>query len=293
MDCKMSTFFKLFAAVFIISWSSILVRWMGNIDPLIISFYRLFFSALGLSLYLKFKPGQRSNIIKTNWALIGLAGFFLALHFVSWITSLQKTTVGRSIFLESTHPIFAILLSLWFLKEKAPRIFYAFALISLIGIYFTIHRDISGWDKGLSGDMLALFSAFCLAAYLLIARKIGHNIPILRYLLYVYGAAALFIIPFLIFKRLEFWNLSASIWFFLILLTLGPNLIGHSMLNWASRRIEIYKVNMVLLSESVFATFLAALFLKEYPTFEFYLGAAMILAGIGGMVRTTQSGKRM
>ncbi len=280
----MSTFLKLFPAVFIISWSSILVRWMGDTHPLIISFYRLFFSAVGLSVYLFFKPVPHSYIIKKNRALVVLAGFFLALHFVSWITSLQMTTVGRSIFLESTHPIFAILLSLWFLKENAPRIFYAFAFISLIGIYFTIHRDIFGWNKGLSGDLLALFSAFCLAAYLLIARKIGHNIPILRYLLYVYGTAALFILPILIFRRLEFWDLSASVWFFLFLLTVGPNLVGHSMLNWASRRIETYKVNMVLLSESVFATLLAALLLNEYPAYEFYLGAALILAGIGGMV---------
>ncbi len=280
----MSNYLKLFLAVFIISWSSILIRWMGNTDPLIISFYRLFLSAIGLYLYLYFKPARQTFSFKKHRTLVVLAGFFLALHFVSWITSLQRTTVGRSIFLESTHPIFAILLSFWFLKEKAPRIFYGLASISLIGIYFTIHEDIFGWNEGLIGDALALFSAFCLAAYLLIARRIGHSIPILRYLFYVYGIAALFIFPFLLFRGLEFWNLSVSVWLLLLLLTLGPNLIGHSMLNWASRRIEIYKVNMMLLSESVFATLLAALLLGEYPAGEFYLGAVLILAGIGAMV---------
>ncbi len=262
------------------------MRWMGNTDPLIISFYRLFFSAIGLSVYLFFKPGTpHLTHIKKHSMFIVLAGFFLALHFVAWISSLQKTTVGRSIFLESTHPIFAIALSFYFLKEKAPRIFLGFALVSLLGIYFTIHQDIVAWNEGLTGDLLALFSAFCLAAYLLIARKIGHTVPLLRYLSLVYGTAALFIFPLLLIRRLEFWDLSLSVWLFLILLTIGPNLVGHSMLNWASRRIEIYRVNMVLLSESVFATLLAALLLNEYPPYAFYMGALLILAGIAGMVR--------
>jgi len=285
----MAIYLKLILAVFIIAWSSILIRWMGTTDPLIISFYRLFFSALALAIWLLFRPVPHIKADKRHLPLLLLAGFFLALHFISWITSLQMTTVGRSIFLESTHPIFALILSVWILKERAPRSFYFFFLISLAGVYFTIQQDFSGWNEGLSGDALALFSAICLAGYLLIARKIGDKIPIIRYLFFVYGLASLFILPLLFFYHLKFWQLPPLVWLLLILLTIGPNLIGHSMLNWASRRIEIYRVNMTLLTESILATGLAALFLQEYPGEEFYLGAALILIGIGGVVFKAKS----
>jgi drug/metabolite transporter (DMT)-like permease len=61
------------------------------------------------------------------------------------------------------------------------------------------------------------------------------------------------------------------------LLALGPNLIGHSLLNWASRKIEIYKVNLMLLLEPVLATFMGILFILEFPSMSFYLGAALII----------------
>ena len=52
------------------------------------------------------------------------------------------------------------------------------------------------------------------------------------------------------------------------------------MLNWASRRIPVYLVNMALLSESVLASFYAALLLDEIPPAEFYLGALLIIISI-------------
>jgi len=51
----MAVYIRLFFGVIILSWSSILVRWMGDIHPLIITFYRLAFSAL-IILFLIKKP---------------------------------------------------------------------------------------------------------------------------------------------------------------------------------------------------------------------------------------------
>jgi drug/metabolite transporter (DMT)-like permease len=63
-------------------------------------------------------------------------------------------------------------------------------------------------------------------------------------------------------------------------MAIGPNFIGHSILNWASRKIPVYKVNMAFLSEAVLATIYAALLLNEIPPADFYIGAVLILAGI-------------
>ena len=275
----MQTKLKLFFAVFIISWSSILIRWMGPLDPLVISFYRLFFSALILLPFAK--PSALRSIqgfVKLNypapfakpsgirkaqtptlshWPLLLAAGLLLALHFYAWIASLQITTVARSIFLESTHPIFAVILSALFLKEKAPKAFLPALFFGLSGMYLTVHQDIITSHSALYGDGLALFSAFCMAAYLIIARRIGNEIPLLRYLLFVYSAAALFLFSVLLYKGIHFWDMSAAVWGLLLLLSAGPNLTGHSLLNRASRRMPVYLVNMALLLESVLATAMA------------------------------------
>ncbi len=259
-------------------------------DPLLISFYRLLFSALFLLPFakpLRIRKVKFSTIPsplkqkKRHVSLLTAAGLLLALHFYSWITSLQITTVARSIFLESTHPIFAVILSIVFLKESAPKAFIPAAFLGLSGMYLTVHRDIVNSHSALLGDGLALFSAFCMAAYLIIARHVGNRIPIIRYLIYVYSAAALFLLAVILSKGIPFLNISATAWLLLLLLSIGPSLTGHSLLNWVSRKMPVYLVNMALLLESVLASLMAVVFLSEIPDTLFLLGALLILGSVG------------
>ncbi len=271
----------LFAGIIIISWSSIFIRWLGELPPLTIAFYRLAFSAL---LLLPFSKKSAVSIKplknKSYPALILLAGVFLAVHFYTWIYSLQLTTVGSSIFLESTHPIFGWLLSYLFLKERGARRLIIALILGLAGMYLLAAADMASGRDALLGDALAVAAAVCLAAYLLIARIMTGRMALLPYLVRVYGTAALLILPLLVFSGINFINLTTMDWFLLIVIALGPNLAGHSILNWASRRMPVYKVNMAMLGEAVLATFYAAVLLNEVPSANFYGGALLILLAI-------------
>ena len=75
--------------------------------------------------------------------------------------------------------------------------------------------------------------------------------------------------------------MSAAVWVLLLILGIGPSLTGHSLLNWASRRMPVYIVNMALLLESVLATAMAVIFLSEIPDTLFLIGAVFILSSIG------------
>ena len=272
--------FILFIGILVISWSSILIRLMGDLHPLTITFYRLIFSSLFLLPFSFRNKRNRLPISFRNIRFLLAAGLFLALHFYTWIYSLQLTTVGNSIFLESTHPLFAWLLSLWFLKEKAGRDLLWAGLAGLAGMFIITSNNLFGAASAFTGDGLALVSAFFIAAYLIIARVSRGGLPILRYLFWVYSIAAGFILITLFLLRIPFRSVSANDWKWLILLGLGPNLIGHSVLNWASQRMPVYRVNLALLLESVLATIYAVVLLAEIPPPSFYPGAGLILAAV-------------
>ncbi len=277
----MVNYLILLFGVFVSSWSSILIRWMGDVHPLIITFYRLFFSVLLLLPVWRLKRNtSKFSVSKNKLFLLGLAGFFLAMHFFTWIQSLQWTSVGNSIFLESTHPIFALILSYFFLKEKGSRLVILGIVLALGGIYLIVSGDVSRQHISTLGDLMAILSAFFLAAYLLIARFYRHETALIPYLIQVYtGAAVVTFILLLIFK-LNFLELTLKNWLLLILLAVGPNLIGHSLLNWASRKMPVYLVNLAMQGEAVLATLFAALLLSEIPTASFYPGALLILIAI-------------
>jgi drug/metabolite transporter (DMT)-like permease len=70
----------------------------------------------------------------------------------------------------------------------------------------------------------------------------------------------------------------------LILLALGPSLLGHSLLNWSSRHLQIFKVNLTLLLEPVIATLAGILLFFEFPGFYFYAGGALIMLSLAYLV---------
>ena len=276
----MSPIIVLFIGIIILSWSSIIIVWIGDLHPLIITFYRLLISGLVLLPFsLKKRQVTIKQIPKIKWQLFA-AALFLALHFYTWITSLQMTTVGNSIFLESTHPLFGWILSAIILKESGSKKLVPAVLIGIVGMFVTVFNDMVGDFQALTGDFFAIASAFFIAAYLIFARQTSQKIQLVPYLSIVYLSAAGMTLIILLILSIPFWIIEIKQWGMLILLAIGPNLIGHSILNWASRKMVVYKVNMALLSESVMATIYAALLLDQIPAWNFYIGAIMILLSV-------------
>ncbi len=208
------------------------------------------------------------------------SGFFLSLHFYTWIYSLQMTSVGHSIFLESAHPLFGWILSVIFLKEKGNKYTFIGLLLGLSGMYLIVSENFQSQINSFSGDMLAIFSGFSFAVYLLIARKIGKKIEIFSYVFIIYGISAVLLAGAAFLTRIDFTAVSPRSWLFLILLTLGPNLTGHTILNWISRKIEVYKVNFALLTEPVLSTIFAVFIFNEMQGWNFTAGALLVLLSI-------------
>jgi len=279
-----SVYLFLITGVIIVSASSIIIKWTGDVPFAVIAFYRLFISSLILAAYRVF-VSKRSikSVRKFHWHYF-LAGFFLAGHLISWIASLQLTTIANSIFLESTHPVFAILVSVIFLKEFPGKSILPAFLFAIVGMFLIVYADFGMDQTKLSGDILAILSAILLAFYLLIARLHKNEPDFIKYLVYVYGSAAFVCAVYLIAENAAFTGFSTLSWLMMILLALGPNLMGHSILNWASRKIEIYKVNLALLLEPVLATLSGMILISEFPDLYFYPGAFLILFSIGYVV---------
>jgi drug/metabolite transporter (DMT)-like permease len=271
----------LISAVIIVSSSSVLIRWTGNVPATVIAFYRLFISFCLLSLY---KSGWLKEGLapyrRWHWHYF-LAGLFLAGHFTAWISAIQLTTIANAILLESVHPLFGIMASVIFLKEHPQKSIYVVAVLALLGIVIIVIHDVGSQGTGLAGDILGVFSAFFLAFYILIARMHKHEQDFIKYLIIVYGSAAFFCALYISFAGISFTGYPSESWFFIVLLALGPNLLGHSTFNWASRQMQIFKVNLVLLLEPVLATLSGMIFLGEYPPVNFYAGSFLILLSLG------------
>lgn len=291
---KNKSYFILFIGVLSVSTGAIWIRLaMDEAKPLIIALYRLAFSAL-LSIFMAMVVGKKQTkpFGAKSIALIVLSGFFLAMHFASWISSLELTSVSSSVVLVSTTPLWVAILSPVLLKEPVNRRFYTGMILAMLGGVIIAMNENCVLDRtglacavvekkaSLTGLALALTGAWMGAGYMLIGRKLSAQIDTARYTASVYTIAAVILFLVVFFNGDSLTGYSSRTWLLFFAMATIPQILGHTVLNYSLQSLPATTVSLALLGEPVGSTVLAMVFLKEFPTMLQVVGGILILVGI-------------
>lgn len=261
--------------VLVASFSPILVRYASGADPLAISFWRCFVGALVLA---PFARGGLGRANKKDVLLCVIAGVFLALHFATWITSLELTTVGSSVVLVSTTPIWVALVAPWIVKERLTALGWIGIGLAFVGTAVIAGLDFAG--SSLGGNALALVGGATAGGYVLAGRIARRDLSIIPYAVITYGVAAVFLGIACLVGGVPMSGYPAGTWWAIAGLIVGPQLLGHTIINLVLSHIDATTVSVSLMAEPIIATALAAWLFDEIPTAAFYVGGVAVLAGI-------------
>lgn len=218
-----------------------------------------------------------------GWA--AASGLVLGLHFASWITSLEYTAVVNSVTLVTTTPLWVAIAAPLVLHEKLSRaaiIGLALAVGGgiLVGLSGEAGEPTTRHDPVL-GNSLALVGAVMAGIYFIIGRQLRARLSVLVYIWLVYSIAAITMSCVVLASGQQVLGLPAAAYFWMLALGLGPQLIGHSSLNFALGYLPAAYVSLVTLVEPVLSGILAIIFLNEWPVLLQLVGATLILGGIG------------
>jgi len=280
-----------------VSTASLLIRLAQDYTPSItIAAFRMGLAALILLPYTLWKHGpELKSLSRSDLKLSLLAGFLLAIHFASWITSLEYTSVASSVVLVTTTPLWVALFAPLFLGEKTSRIAIIGMIIALLGGAVIAISDVCVWlpggiscqksltdlgSKAILGDGLALLGAVAAACYLMIGRRLRAKISLTPYIFLVFSASAVFLVLTMLFTVGIPPVYPVKVYSWLLLLAIVPQLIGHSIFNWSLKYLPTGYVAVNLLGEPIGSTILAYFFLSEIPSGVKLIGAILILAGI-------------
>jgi len=268
--------------VLAVSASAILIRLSGA-PALALAFWRC---ALGALVLLPPALVRGDRFPRGRALNAGIAsGVALGAHFGFWISSLDYTSVAASVVLVSTQPVFVAVLAYLTFGERTSALSLLGILVALVGTAF-IASDRSVGSAALFGNALALIGAVTVAVYVLIGRSSRTGgVGVLPYSVVVYTAAAATLLPAALFFGVPLWGYSGSTWFWLAAITLGPQLMGHTVFNWALRYVQASIISGTILAEPVVAALLAWLVLSERPGLPTLLGGAVVLVGLYFLLR--------
>jgi drug/metabolite transporter (DMT)-like permease len=283
-------------AIVAVSTASILIRFAQETAPSItIAALRLTFASALLAPFAAFRYGSELRALRPGEVgLAAASGVFLAVHFATWITSLEYTTVTSSVVLVSTGPLWVALLSPLFLHERLTAGTMLGLALAVVGGVIIAAGDICRWEGGLQcislggtfrgtslwGNLLALGGAWAVSGYLILGRRLRANLSLVAYIFLAYGFAALGLLAAALVSGSLVVSLPPLTYGWILLLALVPQLVGHSTYNWALRFLPAAFVAVTTLGEPIGSTVLAYFILHEQPGSYVLLGAALVMAGI-------------
>lgn len=287
----------LVVATLAVSTSSIFIRFaqMDGAPSLVIAALRMSIATVLIApIALTRHWDEIKRFTRTEILLGVFSGIFLALHFATWITSLEYTSVASSVVFVGTGPLWVALLSPMLLKEHISRVAIVGLALAVVGGAIIGLADACVWDGGLVcqslqdalqgramwGNFLALMGAWAVTGYLIIGRKLRAGTSLVPYIFLVYGMAAVTLVIILFVSGNTPFGYEAKTYGWIFLLAAIPQLIGHTTYNWALKYLNATLVAVTVLGEPIGSATLAFFLLNETPALMTLIGGALILVGI-------------
>jgi drug/metabolite transporter (DMT)-like permease len=265
-------------AVGVVSFAAILIRLCTVPSPVIAAYRLSFASVILFPLFLSRLRGFR--VTGRQVAVCALSGFFLSIHFLSWIESLSLTSVASSVVLVTTSPIFASAFTWLALGERLSRRTGLAIVICFTGSFIVARGDLGLGAESLRGDVYALIGAAAAGAYFAAGRVLRRDLGHIEYAFLTYSASALMLLAYAFARGYAMTGFDTSNYTWFVLLAAGPQAFGHTTLNWALRYLPASRVTVSILGEPVGSALLAWLFFNEVPGYAVLAGGGLILYGV-------------
>jgi drug/metabolite transporter (DMT)-like permease len=239
-------------------------------------------------------------VIARRWSSLGaltrreirltvIAGVFLGLHFATWIPSLTLTTIAASTALVATQPIWAALIARATGVRITSRVWIGIA-IAFSGVIVLTGVDLSVDPAHLWGDALALVGAVFSAAYVSVAERVRKTVDTSTMTFVLYAVSAVTILPLVFIFGQQLVGFDAQAWALILAVTLGAQLLGHSMMTRVLSSTSATVVSLAILFEMPGATLVAAIWLGQVPPLALLPAAALILAGLVIVIKAADRG---
>ncbi|MGM9987276.1 MAG: DMT family transporter [Bacillaceae bacterium] len=267
-----------FFSIVAISTSAIFAKFT-TASPSILSMYRLWFACLLLLPMAWKKREQMVTIGRKGWLSLAGAGFFLAMHFFLWYSSLLYTSIASSTIILALQPVISLVGGFFFFRDKVNRLTIGSMCIAIIGAMMIGWGDLGLSKKAIIGDFLSFVSVIMVVFYLLIGQNMVKKVSHWIYTFFVFAFAAITLTIINIGTQQPFFDYRIQDWIIFFCLALIPScaMVIH---NWLMNYVTATTISMGILGEPLGASALAYVILGEQLSVFQWGGGILVIIGV-------------
>ena len=268
--------FLIFLGALCLSFGGIIVKSFEGATEWQILFWRQFFFAITIVVYLLFAYKKNFFNVFIKSGIPGfLAGFFLSLGFSAYVFAMYYTTVANTLFIITTETIFLAFFGYIFLKEKINLVTFISILLGMSGVLLIVGSSLSiQSSEQFLGNIVAFVMPISFAILVVIIRKYP-NVDMVpsQFTAGIFAA----LIGYFASTKLLISNHDLFLAFLAGVFQIG---FGFILITVGSRTTPAAVVGILMLTEAVFGPLWAWLFISEIPPVSVILGGGIIIFAI-------------
>lgn len=214
---------------------------------------------------------------------LGLVGFTMSLGLQFWGTKLSTAHNGGLI--TSASPAFIVLFAVWLLKERLAWQELVSLGLATVGVLAVIGPE-SGGGHGANlwlGNLCLVGAAITWALYTVMGKLASQHYSALTVTTYATFSGLVFSAPIAYFTEWRLWSLSgtpALAWWGVAYVGVMSTAVAFYLWNKGFSMMNASPASLFFFAQPLVAAVLGALLLGETLHWYFFVGAALILAGL-------------
>lgn len=272
MESRRNGLASIHIAVLLFGLAGLFAKWV-DLPAVIIVLGRVIFSSLFLWFLLKIKKERLRLLSGRDYLLMITAGIVLAVHWTTFMQSIQTSTVAIGTLTFSTFPLFVTFLEPVLFREKIRLSSVVSAVIMLCGVLFIVPEFQLG-NTMTQGVVWGMTGSLSYAVLSLMNRKFMEKYTSSLTAFYEQATAGIVLLPSVFLLKPEVNGKDI-----LVLLLLGVvfTTVAHTMYIDGLGTVKVQTAGIISGLESVYGILAAFLFLGEKPGIKELAGGVIIL----------------
>lgn len=205
-------------------------------------------------------------------------------------TSYQTTSIANATLIGALQPVLMLFIGPMLFGERSSARQVLLAVIALGGISTVVLGANQSSGASLHGDALALINLGLFTTYFVRMKQVRNKgIHSIALIAGVFCVAAVTVTPWVLLTSPDLGGIHGTDWLSIVGMVLLSGLVGHGLMTWAQRHIDITVASLLMLGGPVISAIGAWVVFSQQLSAVQIAGALVVLAALGAIVLGVRS----
>ena len=168
--------------------------------------------------------------------------------------------------------------------ERFRGVDLGWATVSIAGIVVFVLGSRRGGDANRVGDLLAVINLFLWAGYFVEMKRRRHRVAVAPFLAGVFLTGAVVVVPYAFITGAPVGSITLADYVRVVIVTVFPGMVGHALMTWAQRYVDIGVSALLTLGSNVLTAFGAWVVFGQVLQPVQFVGGAMVLGALASLM---------